>query len=350
MAFHRPTLAELVDRSQQDFSSRLDLAGAVLRRSVVHVLARVVAGAAHMLHGHLEYLSKQLFPDQSDRPFLIRQASLFGIEPLAATFAEGEVTITGSDGSTVSVGSVLVRADGAEYESAATVTIESGTATLPVVARQAGADGTLEPGAQLTFESPSPGVNAAAEVAASTVRGDDQESTDSLRARLLARMQSPPHGGSVADYLAWVKEVPGVTRVWISPGEAGEGTVVVRFVRDDDEPISPQPAELAAVKAHLDEVRPVTAQVQVLAPVLMPLDLTLEIEPDTPATREAVRAELVDFLRRTAAPGETVQLVKLRSAAEAADGVLDCTVIAPIDDVPHEPSELAVVGTIDWTS
>ena len=54
MSFERPTLPDLVSRIQTDFVSRLALTGAVLRRSVVTVLARVLAGAAHMLHGHLE--------------------------------------------------------------------------------------------------------------------------------------------------------------------------------------------------------------------------------------------------------------------------------------------------------
>ena len=89
MAFQRPTLAELVERISADLTSRLSLAGAVLRRSVIFVIARVVAGAAHMLHGHIEFLSRQIFPDQSEAEFLVRHASLFGLTRNPATFANG---------------------------------------------------------------------------------------------------------------------------------------------------------------------------------------------------------------------------------------------------------------------
>jgi hypothetical protein len=65
MPFTRPTLAELVDRIQNDLTTRFALTGTALRRSVVNVLARVEAAATHLLHGHLEFLSQQLFPDTS---------------------------------------------------------------------------------------------------------------------------------------------------------------------------------------------------------------------------------------------------------------------------------------------
>ncbi len=62
------------------------------------VLATVWAGAVHMLHGHLDWLSLQLFADTAEREFLLKQASLYGITPTPATFAAGTVLATGTDG------------------------------------------------------------------------------------------------------------------------------------------------------------------------------------------------------------------------------------------------------------
>jgi uncharacterized phage protein gp47/JayE len=81
--------------------------------------------------------------------------------------------------------------------------------------------------------------------------GSDEESTDELRARLLARLQNPPHGGNATDYEAWAKEVSGVTRAWSYPLELGAGTVTVRFVRDDDASPIPDAGEVAAVQLTL---------------------------------------------------------------------------------------------------
>src|SRR4051812_32111533 len=98
MAFARPTLQELIDRVEADLTTRMPLAGAILRRSMIAVVARVLAGAAHQLYGYLTFLSKQLFPDTSEVEFLERQASLFNLSRLAAAFAIGNVTATGVNG------------------------------------------------------------------------------------------------------------------------------------------------------------------------------------------------------------------------------------------------------------
>ena len=352
MAFARPTLSELVDRIQQDLVSRLALAAPILRRAVVYVLARVQAGAAHMLHGHLEYLSRQVFADESDEPYLRRQAALApggAMSPTPAAYATGNVTVTGTDGAFIDAEVVLLRADGTEYSTNAEATIAAGTATVPVIASLAGQDGNCDAGTSLGFESPIAGVQATALVATGGLSGGaDQEDLESFRARFLERLRLPPHGGSAADYVAWPKEIPGVTRAWCFPLELGAGTVVVRFVRDDDASLIPDAGEVASVQAHLDAVRPVTAAVTVQAPTAVPLDYTIHVLPDTSETRAAIEAELEDLLLRQAAPGGTLLLSQIRVAIGTAEGVVDFTVTVPASDVVHAAGEIPVMGTITW--
>lgn len=348
MAFERPTLAAIVDRVQQDLVSRLETSGAVLRRSVVHVLARVIAGASHMLHGHIEFIARQIFPDRSERDFLVRQAELYGIQPSPATFASASVLVTGAEGTPIPQGTRLLRADGAAYEITAAAVIGEEGVTVEVMAVEAGADGTLDAGVVLVFESPIEGAEAEAAVTESLHPGADQERTESLRERLIARLRMPPHGGAHADYAAWTREVPGVSRVWVAPRELGAGTVTVRFVRDDDPEIIPDAEAVAEVKAYLEERRPVTAHVVVLAPVPVPLDLTVHLDPDTANTRLAAAAELEDMLRRHAAPGGTVTVAQIRRALDQAEGVVNYALVEPTTDKPHGIGELPVLGTITW--
>lgn len=115
MAFERPTLSEIVNRVQADFVSRLELVGAVLRRSIVYVLSRVVAGAVHLLHGHIEYLGRQLFPDLSDDAYLIRQAGLYGIMKNPPDYAHGTTTATGTNGVEIPAEAVLSNVEGFRY-------------------------------------------------------------------------------------------------------------------------------------------------------------------------------------------------------------------------------------------
>lgn len=348
MAFERPTLSELVERIEQDFVSRLDRAGAVLRRAIVYVLARVLAGAAHMMHGHLEYLSKQMFPDISDEAFLLRQGALFGITRTSPVFAQGTVTVTGTNGTDVPAGTVLLRSDGTEYTTDSLVTIGSGTATPSVTASVASADGTLVVAMELTFESPIAHVDSVATVASSTVDGSDEEDIEDYRIRVLERTDEPPHGGNDADYVAWAKEVSGVTRAWVTPLGLGPGTVLVRFVRDDDVSPIPDAGEVAAVQAKLDEEAPAHATVTVAAPVAAPLALTIALTPNTSATRAAVTAELEDFLARTAEPGVTTLVSQIDVAIGTAAGVTNFVRTVPAADVTHTDEQLATLGTITW--
>lgn len=350
MAFQRPTLQEIADRVQADFVSRLELVGAVLRRSVVNVLARVIAGAAHMMHGHLDFLSLQLFPDKSEGPYLLRQAALFGISPKPAAFAIGlTVPLVGVNGSIVPIHSVLQRSDGVEFETDAEVVIAGGVAAPTITALVAGEAGNADAGVVLTFESPIAGVNAQVTVGGDgLVDGSDEETIDELRARFIARLQQPPNGGSAADWVAWTLQVAGVTRAWVYPLELGAGAVTVRFVRDDDVDLIPDAGEVAAVLAYLNTVRPVTAVVTVLAPIAAPVAFTIALTPNNSDTRAAATAELDAIIKADAEPGSTLLLSHLRDAVGAADGVTNYVMTAPAADVANATGFLSTRGVITF--
>lgn len=349
MAFERPALLELVERIQADLVSRLSIASAPLRRSVVSILARVIAGAVHMIYGRLEFLAVQLFPDTSENNFLERHASLFGYSRTEATYATGSVTAVGINGTEIPSGLVFRRTDGVEYRTTAPGAISGGEAELEVIAVLAGELGNADTGTGVRFENPVADVDVDAVATGDITGGADAETISALRTRLLARLRAPPQGGAAGDYEVWGLEVPGVTRVWIYPQELGAGTVTVRFVRDDDVSLIPSGGEVDDVSDYLDARRPVTAAVTVLAPVAVPLDMEISIVPDTSAVRIAVEAEVTDLLRREAEPGKTLVLSQLRTAIGIASGLEDFTLASPAADVTHATGELAVLGTTDWT-
>jgi uncharacterized phage protein gp47/JayE len=350
MSVSRPTLPELIDRIEQDFLSRLVLVGALLRRAIARIMSRVQAGIAHGLYGYFEYISKQAFATLADRDGLIRIGSEYGLAPTAAAFATGTVTATGTNGILIPAGTVLVRSDTVTYTVNSGVTIAGGTATLAVTATVADENSNCDVGTVLTFETPIGSVNATVTVV-SISGGSDVEETEDFRSRVVARIQSPPNGGSSADYIAWAKSISGVTRAWCIPAQFGFGTVGVYFVRDNDAgTIIPDAGEVATVQTYIDSVRPVTAAVTVQAPTAVPQPFTLHIVPDTVDTRAAVTAELTDLLQRVADPSGTVkvQLSDIQTAVRNAAGVTDRTVTIPAADVTPTLGQIATMGTITW--
>lgn len=349
MPLQRPLLKDLIDRAAADIQARLPGADARLRRSNLEVLSRVHAGAIHGLYGHLDFLSLQIIIDTAEEAYLERWASVWGVPRLAAVKATGNITITGTNGTLVPLGTTLQRSDGAEFTTNADATIVAGTATAVVTAVVAGAAGNTAVNSQLTFSSPIAGINGNATVAAGGLsQGADAESDDSLRARLIDRIQQPPHGGATFDYVKWAKEVGGVTRAWVYPAELGLGTVTVRFVRDDDASLIPDAGEVAAVQAYIDALRPVTAQLTVVAPVAVALNFTIQLLPSSQAIKDAITAELQDLLRREAQPGGTLLISHIREAISIAAGETDHIITVPNANVVRATGEISTFGVITW--
>ena len=350
MAFSRPTLKEIRDRVIGDLEAHLEGADAHLRRSNVRVLAAVLAGVAHGLYGFLGWVARQVLPDTADDSYLERWASLWGLYPRTGNEAAGPVQASGLAGSVVEAGTFLQREDGVLYSVDEEVTFETSSATLRVTGLDPGEAGNAESGTRVTFVSPVPGVESGAVVAeGGLIGGTDPESASQLLGRLEQHLQEPPQGGAAADYEGWALEVAGVTRVWVYPGHLGLGTVGVAFAMDDAEtaPI-PDEATVAAVQAHVDELRPVTAAVTVFAPDPVPLNPEISLTPDTADVRAAVQAELEDLLLREAEPGGTLLISHLRAAISQAAGETDHVLISPSANVEHGTGRMPVLGTISW--
>lgn len=350
MTFVRPTLSEIIARVRGDMRSRLPGADAALRHSVLDVLARVEGGVAGGLYGYLDWLARQLMPDTAEAEYLARWASIWGIERKAATPARASATATGTNGATVPIGTEAQRVDGTRYRVLAAATIAAGTATLSIEAIDAGTAASLNSGDQLTLSSAVAGVNATITVGEAAVAGTAEEDDAALLARLLDRIRTPPQGGSVHDYETWALAQPGVTRAWAWGNWMGAGTVGVAFVMDGREDILPLEADVEAVQAALDELRPVTAELYVFAPSAAPVDVVLRIAPDTPEVRAAIEGELADFFAREGEPGGTIWVSRMREAISLAEGEFQHALELPGEDFTAEPGEIPTLGTVNFVS
>lgn len=363
MAFERPTLDQLIKRVETDIKGGLNIVN-VVRRSFLGVISRALAGLADLMYSFLTWIAKQVFPDTAEDEYLIRWASIWGITKNEATFAEFNITITGNEGGVVPVGTIYQREDGVQYALDAEVIIPVGLSIIgKVIAEVSGSNGDMEVGDVLSLISPIANVDSDAVIDEVIVDADDTESNDSLRERLINRLQLPPLGGSANDYIQWAREVTGVTRSWVLPLYTGPGTVGVSFVTDDEDPIIPSGAKVTEVQDYIDFRKPVTALVTVFAPVEAPMDMEISIKPNTIEVQNNIIAELEDLVKRDATlagsykgPSETndgsILLSKIRQAVSIAVGLEDFEIdtintIAPANVVPNS-GELITLGDITW--
>jgi uncharacterized phage protein gp47/JayE len=365
MPFNRPSLQSLIDRAMADITSRLPSAGVLLRRSNLFVLSRVHPGAMHELYGELDWLSRQILPDQCDDDVLLRWANIFLTVPQKpATFAVGQAVFNGTNGAVIAAGASLQRIDGVEYSVDADAVVTGGVATVSCTAILAGAGGNAVSGTALALISPVNGVNTSGMVAAAGLtNGFDIETADAVRVRLLNRLRQPAQAGTAGDYVNWALNVSGVTRAWCYPGAAGNRTIGLCFVTDGASGgLIPSAATVAIVQAYINTVRPVTANVQVFAPIADPLNFTLSVTPNTLAVQAAVQAELADLISREATPGGWYMppggnvLVQggiilkshMDAAISLANGETDHLLSVPAGNVTSTNGHIATMGVISW--
>lgn len=354
MPFKRPTLPELLDRNATDIESVLPPGDAHLRRHKLGMLAKVNAGAAHGMHGHLAWLTDQILPDSAEWEMLIRWGSLRDVLPLPAYGASGDVLVTGQPGARIRSGEVLTRGDGWEYVSSQIVDLDaSGKCTVPVVSTRAGYDGNAVKGVSLRFARSIPGVapHATVELVGS---GADAETIASYRERVVYRWRNPPQQGALHDYVSWAREAnPAVTRAWAYRNEMGANTVTVRFVTDQS-PTGPMPDKvlLDLVYAHIRAKMPATPDLFVVAALTRLVDVSLSILPDTPETRSAATLEIRDWFISDPdlEPGGTVYRSRLSEAISKTPGERAHTLLSPQRDVTMNIGELPMLGSLSWST
>lgn len=350
MPYNRPTIEDLAQSAENDLAARLNAFGR-LRRNVLNVLARVLAGLVHGLYGFIVWLSKQLVPYTATESYLERHAAWWGIRRKAAAYSRGRAVFTGTPGSKIEAGVILASAEDQKYLVPEAGRLDdAGRAALAVRSLTGGGGADLPVGSILRLISPQSGVKSEARVDEGGLSGGAAvEDDDSLRSRFLDRVQEPPQGGTAHDYRQWALAVPGVTRAWAYGNLLGPGTVGLTFVCDEAADIIPNPEKVAEVQAYIDEPvrKPVTADVIVYAPLAESVDIRIRaLTPDTEKVKAAVTAELAALFVREAVPGGRILVSHIREAISLSAGEYDHVLVSPTDNLRPGGGTLIMLGEV----
>jgi uncharacterized phage protein gp47/JayE len=361
MPFSVPDLTTIIDRIVADMVSKLTGGAPLLEQSLLKILAKVFGGTIHGNYGYVSNLSEEILPDLATTTFLDRHAYVWGLSRIAATFATGNVTFAGVNGTTIPIGTSLIRDDGVEFDTTGGGTIAGGTATVPVEAVEAGEDGNTPVLTQLTLVSPIVDIVDFAIVAAGGLTGGaDEETDEELRARILLRIKNPPAGGSESDYEQAGLTVAGVANIYIYPNQNGLIATpgYVTAVVLGDSPKVPGAGILADVQTALDTIKPVTATIVVDPIDDVDVDITVSITPNTSDIRAAITQNLNDLFDFGVTPGGDILISQVRDAIISGGATdyditaysVDGTPISPPDDVSLSDFEFPVEGTFTYNT
>lgn len=236
-----------------------------------------VAERIYYLYSQMLLIADNAFALTAKGEYLDRKAAEQGITRRSATYATGIARIYGNRGEIIRAGSKLA-ADNILFSVDESATIpEDGYADVYITCVTAGDAGNVKVGAINRFPVTLPGLTSVSNITATT-GGYDEENDYDLLERYLEKVSRPNVSGNKYHYIEWAKEIVGVGNVQVIPLWNGPGTVKLIITDTDNQPADED--LVAEVKAHIDNNRPIGADVTVESAASLTIDISVKIESE----------------------------------------------------------------------
>jgi uncharacterized phage protein gp47/JayE len=342
MAFSTPALENILAGILRDIKALNDEAD-IGSDSDHYIRSAAVAAAIEGLYQKLAWLYRQIFPDTADEEELVHAAAIRGVprkDPVAAT---GIVGLKGVVDVELLQGSTLTHVTtGEKFDALVSATLGTdGTATVQARAQTLGASLNGLTG-DLILTSPPLGMDANASFVGATTGGEDLEKPESLLARLLDIIQSPPAGGTIYDFKRWAKEVDGVADALVLPGRRGGGSIDLVITGSTG---NPSAEVIALCGDHVLSLCSVIADVWVYVPTIRTVDSAALIELADGYTLADVQAAAqvgYNALLGAMKPRETLKRSHIEAMINNLAGVVDRSVTTPVGNVKASDDPLLI--------
>lgn len=328
-------------------------ASGYLPSSSCDLAARLYAGAAQIqgLYLQAQWLLDQSFPQTAQGTYLDQHAQLRGITRGVATCAAGTLrfginTAVSSD-LTIGAGTVCVTAAGVRFATTDAVVLEAGRlyADAPAVALEPGKLGNVAANTITIMAAMPVGVKACTNPSAFS-GGDDAESDEALRRRLLDSYRRLPNGANAAYYEQAALSFTGVAAAVAVRTPRGVGTVDLYVATDAG---LPDAELLQEIYSYLQEKREISVNLQVLAPTTANVNITVSIRPAVGFTFAQAKEDAEAALRAAftgALLGKGVTLAFLGNLLYDLESVSNYRFALPASDLAARSTVLPKLGNI----
>lgn len=262
----------------------------------------------------------------------------YGITRKSATYAKKICTFIDTEGNPMEIAigsrwSVPVAYGGQIYS----VTEQQEVGTYILTCETSGTTGNEYFGTLLPLES----INNLGEATLTEIyiAGEDAEDDESLRQRVIEKLNTSAFGGNIADYKQYVKSIDGIGDCLVIPVWNGGGTVKLLIVTSDYE--LPTEAKLNEIQELIDPIQnsgegygiaPIGHSVTVTAPTELGLSIEFNVTLDTGYTisgvQENVETAIKDYVKTAqrdwfTESNITIYISRLTVAILSVEGILN---------------------------
>lgn len=316
--------------------------------------ARLYAAAAQIqgLYLQAQWLLDQSFPQTAKGEYLERHAYLRGLSRSVATCATGSLRFglslaVGGD-LTVKSGTVCMTDTGIRFATTDNVVLKAGDLYVdaPAVALEPGKAGNVAANTVTIMAAMPVGIKACTNPEAFS-GGDDAESDEDLRERLLDSYRRLPNGANAAYYEQTALSRTGVAAAVAVGRPRGVGSVDLYIATDAG---LPDDTLLAEVNDYLQEKREISVDLRVLAPTPQAINISAAILPASGFTFEEARTDVDAALREVftgAMLGKGVSLAFLGNLLYDLESVENYSFASPTADLTASPTVLPCLGKVE---
>ncbi len=312
-------------------------------------LLKPVAVQIYLLQNKIATLQDNTFAITASGKYLDRKVAEQGLTRKIATYATGTLRIYGIKGEVVLAGAKAA-AENVLYAVDETATIpECGYIDVTATCTTAGNIGNVKAGEINRFPVLLRNLTAVENIT-DFEGGYDEESDFDLLERYLEKVSRPNVSGNKYHYIEWTKEVTGVGDVQVIPLWDGAGTVEVVITDANGMPADDDLVQ--AVKDHIDDNKPIGADVTVVSAETLTINISVAIVTDGTEVDTAtanIETAISDYLGDEASDDRYVSYAKIGSAILSAEGVddySDLTVNGGTVNIDIADNAVPVLGSV----
>ena len=343
------TLEEIYQELSAEFQEKTGLSAA----GSGDLAARFYAVAAQLygLYLQADWTRRQCFPQTAEGEELDKHGWLRGVKRQPAVKAEGVVRFYGDANGRgqvdIPAGTVCMTADGLRF-----VTVEDGVISLGETetdvraeAAEAGVSGNTAADTILFLAVPPIGITACSNPEGFS-GGQDEESDEKLRGRVLDTYHRLANGANSAFYYQTAMSFDGVEAATVIPRSRGVGTVDVVVASREG---VPDVTLLQRLRNHFRSVREIAVDVDVLAPTEYAVEVEVDVVAEEGVDFEEVKGRVETALtgwftgKRLGCP---VLRAELNALVFGVEGVANCTIVLPGEDIAADISTLPVLDDL----